>query len=199
MQVNVIYSPFPFKRGLWYIGYRNHLFSWSNPHNGTVVALGWTHQTQTGERSPWKCPLQPDRLGKWEKEDMLQNQQNQSFMSVHPSHFLSIRISHITIKKYHKQKLHHWQNWTLKMFQSKPSQSQIPRQIGSCQATPLLHNAGDSKCQHRTANRKACHSCFSGTWANSIFEICSCTGIKKIEQTTWSDTGSCVKSLWHTT
>lgn len=52
-------SPFSFKGGLWYISYRYHLFSRSNPHDGTVVAFCGIHQPQTGEGSPWKSPLQP--------------------------------------------------------------------------------------------------------------------------------------------
>lgn len=79
---------------------------------------------------------------------------NQNVMLVHPSNFQlltsSASISFINIKKSHKQKLHLWQNLTPKpkMFQRVQNKSQIPRQIGSCQATQLLHNAGDVSTQN---------------------------------------------------
>lgn len=57
VELIVAYSPPSFKRRLWYISHRYHLFSRSDPHYGPVVTLRWTHVTQTGERSPRKCPL----------------------------------------------------------------------------------------------------------------------------------------------
>lgn len=49
---------FSLKGGLWYVSYRYHLFSGSDPHYGTVVALLGIHLPQTGEGSPWKSALQ---------------------------------------------------------------------------------------------------------------------------------------------
>lgn len=54
-------SPFPFKGGLWYIGYRYHLLSRSHPHYRTVVALSGIHLIQTGEGPPRKRELHSDR------------------------------------------------------------------------------------------------------------------------------------------
>lgn len=64
-------SPFSFKGGLWYIGYRYHLLSWSHPHDGTVVALSGIHLIQTGEGPPWKRELHPDRQ---KREDTVENE-----------------------------------------------------------------------------------------------------------------------------
>lgn len=56
--LHLICGAFSFKRRLWYISYRYHLLSWSDPHYRTVVALCGTYQPQTGKRSPWKSPLE---------------------------------------------------------------------------------------------------------------------------------------------
>lgn len=54
-------SPFSFKGGLWYVGYRYHLLSRSHPHDRTVVALSGIHLIQAGEGPPRKRELHPDR------------------------------------------------------------------------------------------------------------------------------------------
>lgn len=63
-------SPFSFKGGLWYIGYRYHLLSRSHPHYRTVVALSGIHLIQTGEGPPRKRELHSDRQM---REDTVEN------------------------------------------------------------------------------------------------------------------------------
>lgn len=60
--LHLVGGAFPFKRRLWYISYRYHLLSWSDPHYRPVIALCGTHLPQTGEGSPRKSPLQKRRL-----------------------------------------------------------------------------------------------------------------------------------------
>lgn len=64
-------SPFSFEGGLWYIGYRYHLLSWSHPHDGAVVALSGIHLIQTGEGPPGKRELHSDT--EREREDTVED------------------------------------------------------------------------------------------------------------------------------
>lgn len=54
VQVN---TPFPFEGRLGYVGHGDHLLSWSDPHDGAVVALRGALQPQTGVGSPRQSPL----------------------------------------------------------------------------------------------------------------------------------------------
>lgn len=161
-------SPFSFKRRLWYISYRYHLLSWSDPHYRTVVALCGTHQPQTGKRSPWKSPLEPDRQGGKEGGGKVKTQgnKNQSIAFLVGTQFIKCFI-YLVCRNCSPGKTCHWHpGWFggcwiwAKAVHKQETPEDVRLLIFSVRRHSSAAWAGDLKSQHRTTNRRrACHSC----------------------------------------
>lgn len=210
----MVYSPFSFKGGLWYISHRYHLFSWSDPHYGTVVALRGTHQPQTGERSPRKSPLQPDKTrgksvrkrGHWGAQSKQRVGTSFTFFTCLPIHQVFYLFHRFQKRKSREQKLSLWRDLSPApdMFQRAPKLSTDRKRWGGVcllifsirHHSSTLH-AGDLKCQRGIANsRKACHSCSIFIFVFLVFlVVCSCADILKEKQLPELEAQSCIKSL----